>query len=119
VSPTCDAEDVKSIIQLFPDSSQHFTGNSSHSLSDAPLQIDIRTLRDICDLFFGLSPSSPCFSTIPRNVVVEKHGDDGESPKNRSQEKQHHRQKYLEMNLRDSLSIRTQGIDLTSVVFVK
>jgi hypothetical protein len=46
VSPTCDAADVKPIIQLFPHSSQHVTGNSSHSLSDAPLQIiDIRTLR--------------------------------------------------------------------------
>jgi hypothetical protein len=39
VSPTCDAADVKSIVQLFPLSSQHVTGNSSHSLSDAPLQI--------------------------------------------------------------------------------
>jgi hypothetical protein len=39
--------DVKSIIQRFPHSSQHVTGNSSHSLSDAPLQIiDIGTLRD-------------------------------------------------------------------------
>jgi hypothetical protein len=69
-----------------------------------------------CDLFLGLSPSSPCFSTttfrgmalpsieasfidrthqsrspedegraIPRNVVVEKNGYDGESPKSRSQ----------------------------------
>jgi hypothetical protein len=47
VSPTCDAADVKSIIQLFSRSSQHVTGNSSHSLSDALLQIiDIRTLRD-------------------------------------------------------------------------
>jgi hypothetical protein len=47
VSPTCDAADVKSIIQLFPHSSQHVTGNSSHNLSDAPLQIiDIRNLRD-------------------------------------------------------------------------
>jgi hypothetical protein len=65
VSPTCDAADVKSIIQLFPRSSQHVTGNSSHSLSDEPLQIiDIRTLRD-------------------------------------------------------SLSIRTQDMDLASVVFVK
>jgi hypothetical protein len=46
VSPTCDAADVKSTIQIFPHSSQHVTGNSSHSLSDAPLQIfDIRTLR--------------------------------------------------------------------------
>jgi hypothetical protein len=46
VSPTCDAADVKLIIQLFPHSSQHVTGNSGHSLSDAPLQIiDIRTLR--------------------------------------------------------------------------
>jgi hypothetical protein len=36
VSPTCDAADVKSIIQLFPHSSQHVTGNS---LSDVPLQI--------------------------------------------------------------------------------
>jgi hypothetical protein len=46
VSPTCDAADVKSVIQLFPHSSQQATGNSSHSLSDAPLQIiDIRTLR--------------------------------------------------------------------------
>jgi hypothetical protein len=42
-----NAADVKSIIQLFLHSSQHVTGNSSHSLSDAPLQIiDIRTLRD-------------------------------------------------------------------------
>jgi hypothetical protein len=56
---------MSSIIQLFPHSSQHVTGNSNHSLSDAPLQIiDIGTLRD----FF---------------------------------------------------SIRTQGMDLTSVVFVK
>jgi hypothetical protein len=47
VSPTCDAADVKSIIWLFPHSSQHVTGKSSHNLSDAPLQIiDIRTLRD-------------------------------------------------------------------------
>jgi hypothetical protein len=38
VSPTFDAA-VKSIIQLFPHSSQHYIGNSSHSLSDAPLQI--------------------------------------------------------------------------------
>jgi hypothetical protein len=50
-----------------------------------------------CDLFFGLSSSSPFFSTttfrgmddegraIPRNVVVEKKGDDEESPKSRSQ----------------------------------
>jgi hypothetical protein len=46
VSPTCDAADVKSIIQLFPHSSQHVTGYSSHIFSDAPLQIiDIRTLR--------------------------------------------------------------------------
>jgi hypothetical protein len=46
VSPTCDAADVKSIIQLFPHSSQHVTGNSSHNLSDVPLQIiDIRTVR--------------------------------------------------------------------------
>jgi hypothetical protein len=65
MSPTCDAADVKSIIQLFPHSSQHVTGYSSHSLSDAPLQMkDIRTLRDF-------------------------------------------------------LSIRTQYMDLTSVVFVK
>jgi hypothetical protein len=33
MSPTCDAADVKSIIQLFPHSSQHVTGNSSHRLS--------------------------------------------------------------------------------------
>jgi hypothetical protein len=40
--------DVKSIIQLFP---QHVTGNSSHSLSDAPLQIiDIRPLRDFLSI---------------------------------------------------------------------
>jgi hypothetical protein len=46
-----DAADVKSIIQLFPHSSQHVTGNSSHSLSDAPLQIiDIRTLRDLLSI---------------------------------------------------------------------
>jgi hypothetical protein len=51
VSPTCDAADVKSVIQLFPHSSQHVTGNSSHSLSDAPLQIiDIRTLRDFLSI---------------------------------------------------------------------
>jgi hypothetical protein len=43
----CDAADIKSIIQLFPHSSQNVTGNSSHSLSDVPLQIiDIRTLKD-------------------------------------------------------------------------
>jgi hypothetical protein len=43
--------DVKSIIQLFPHSSQHVTSNSSHSLSDAPLQIiDIRTLRDLLSI---------------------------------------------------------------------
>jgi hypothetical protein len=48
VSPTCDAAEVKPIIQLFPHSSQHVTGNSSHSVSDEPLQIiDIRTLRDL------------------------------------------------------------------------
>jgi hypothetical protein len=47
MSPTCDAEDFKLIIQLLPHSSQHVTGNNSHSLSDAPLQIiDIKTLRD-------------------------------------------------------------------------
>jgi hypothetical protein len=51
MSLTCDAADVKSIIQLFPHSSQHVTGNSSHSLSDAPLQIiDIRTLRDFLSI---------------------------------------------------------------------
>jgi hypothetical protein len=51
VSPTCDAADVKSIIQLFPHSSQHVTGNSSHSLSDVPLQIiDITTLRDFLSI---------------------------------------------------------------------
>jgi hypothetical protein len=51
VSLTCDAVDVKSIIQLFPHSSQHVTGNSSHSLSDAPLQIIfIRTLRDFLSI---------------------------------------------------------------------
>jgi hypothetical protein len=42
---------VKSIIQLFPHSSQHVTGNSSYSLSDVPLQIiDIRTLRDFLSI---------------------------------------------------------------------
>jgi hypothetical protein len=51
VSPTCDAADVKSIIQLFPHSSQHVTDDSSHSLSDAPLQIiDIKTLRDFLSI---------------------------------------------------------------------
>jgi hypothetical protein len=51
VSPTCDTADVKSIIQLFPYSLQHVTGNSSHSLSDVPLQvIDIRTLRDFLSI---------------------------------------------------------------------
>jgi hypothetical protein len=34
-----DTADVKSIIQLFAHSWQHVTGNSSHGLSDAPLQI--------------------------------------------------------------------------------
>jgi hypothetical protein len=47
----CDAADVKSIIQLFPHSSQHITGNSSHNPSDAPLQIiDIRTSRDFLSI---------------------------------------------------------------------
>jgi hypothetical protein len=51
VSPTCDEADVKSIIQLFPHSSQHVTGDSSHSLSDVPLQIiDIKTLRDFLSI---------------------------------------------------------------------
>jgi hypothetical protein len=51
VSSTCDAADVKSIIQLFLYSSQHVTGNSSHSLRDAPLQItDKRTLRDFLSI---------------------------------------------------------------------
>jgi hypothetical protein len=51
VSPTCNAADVKSIIQFFPHTSQHVTGNSSDSLSDAPLQIsDIRTLRDFISI---------------------------------------------------------------------
>jgi hypothetical protein len=51
VSPTCDAADVKSIIQLLPHSSRHVTGNSSHSLTDAPLKIiDIRTLRDFLSI---------------------------------------------------------------------
>jgi hypothetical protein len=49
----CDAADVKSIIQLFPHASQHVTGNSSHGLSDAPLQIiSIRTLRDFLSIRF-------------------------------------------------------------------
>jgi hypothetical protein len=43
--------DVKSIIQLFPHSTQHVTGNSSCSLSDALLQIiDIRTFRDFLSI---------------------------------------------------------------------
>jgi hypothetical protein len=51
VSPTRDAADVTSIIQLFQHSSQHDTGNSNHSLSDTPLQIiDIRTLRDFLSI---------------------------------------------------------------------
>jgi hypothetical protein len=51
VSPTCDAADAKSIVQLFPHSSQHVTGNSSHSLSDAQHQIiDIRTFRDFLSI---------------------------------------------------------------------
>jgi hypothetical protein len=50
-SRMCDAADVKSTIQFFPHSSQHVTGNSSHSLSDASLQIiDIRTLRDFLSI---------------------------------------------------------------------
>jgi hypothetical protein len=45
------AADVKSMIQLFPHSLQHVAGNSSHNLSDAPLQIiDIRTLRDFLSI---------------------------------------------------------------------
>jgi predicted ABC-type exoprotein transport system permease subunit len=51
VSPMCEAADAKSIIQLFPHSSQQVTGNSSHSLSDAQLQIIyIRTLRDFLSI---------------------------------------------------------------------
>jgi hypothetical protein len=47
----CDSADVISIIQLFPHSSQHVTVNSSHSLSDAPLQIiNIRTVRDFLSI---------------------------------------------------------------------
>jgi hypothetical protein len=47
----CDVADVRSIIQLFPHSSQHVTGKNSHSLSDAPLQIiDIRILRDFLSI---------------------------------------------------------------------
>jgi hypothetical protein len=43
---TCQIE-----IQLFPHSSQHVTGNSSHSLSDAPLQIiNIKNLRDFLSI---------------------------------------------------------------------
>jgi hypothetical protein len=43
--------DVKSIIQLFPHLTQHVTGNSSHSLSDVPLQIiDIKTLKDFLSI---------------------------------------------------------------------
>jgi hypothetical protein len=41
---------VKEIIQLFPHS-LHVTGNSRHSLSDAPLQIiDIWTLKDFLSI---------------------------------------------------------------------
>jgi hypothetical protein len=51
MSSMCDAKDVKSINQLFPHSSQQVTGNSSHSLSDVPLQIiNIRTLRDFLSI---------------------------------------------------------------------
>jgi hypothetical protein len=51
VSLTCDAADVTSIIQLFSQSSQHVTGNNSHSLCDMPLQIiDIRTLTDFLSI---------------------------------------------------------------------
>jgi hypothetical protein len=51
VSQMCDVADVKSIIQLFLHSSQHVTGNSSHSLSDAPLHIiDIWTLTDLLSI---------------------------------------------------------------------
>jgi hypothetical protein len=47
----CVEADVKSIIQLFPHSLQHATGNSSHSLSDALLLIiDIRILRDLLSI---------------------------------------------------------------------
>jgi hypothetical protein len=47
----CEAADVKSIIQLFPHSLQHVTGNSSRSLTYAPLQIiNIRTLRDLLSI---------------------------------------------------------------------
>jgi hypothetical protein len=48
VSPTYDEADVKSIIQLFPHSSQNVTGSS---LSDEPLQIiNIRTLKDFLSI---------------------------------------------------------------------
>jgi hypothetical protein len=47
VSLTCDAADVKSIIQLFPHSSQHATGNSGHSISDASLKILMSELWEI------------------------------------------------------------------------
>jgi hypothetical protein len=61
VSPTCDAADIKSIIQLFPHSSQHITGNSSHSLSDVPLQIiDIRRFPFHPYTGHGLNVSSFC-----------------------------------------------------------
>jgi hypothetical protein len=43
--------DVISISQLLPHSSQHVTGNSSHILSEVPLQIiDIRTFRDLLSI---------------------------------------------------------------------
>jgi hypothetical protein len=38
-------------MQVFPHSLQHVTGNSSHSLSDAPLQIiDTRTSRNFLSI---------------------------------------------------------------------
>jgi hypothetical protein len=50
-TPYKHSADIKSIIQRFSHSSQHVTGNSSHSLSDAPLQIiDIKTLRDFLSI---------------------------------------------------------------------
>jgi hypothetical protein len=42
---------------------------------------------------------------FPRNVVVEKHRDDGESPKEQIAVMQHHRQKHLEKNILFTLQL--------------
>jgi hypothetical protein len=129
VNPTCDVTDAKSIIQLFPYSSQYVTGNSSHSLSDAPLQI-IESVGNGGTNTASRSPTkkeshdvrsgdlgghlSKCRSFSCALVAILKITPLG-------------RQNYCvrtwrEIQIRtlsDLLSIRIQDMDLASVVFVK